>query len=136
MNWPEFISVLGYNERWRKNRRLIHPWLHKKAAESFHRSQEHEARLLLQRLIDSSSNLDDSEKIYGEFFRLVFTTSGLVNTEMDTRTLAGTLMRSIYGYQVKGVDDPLVIEVHRAVDNLAKAAVPSSTYGTYFPLSG
>ncbi|CAE6366908.1 unnamed protein product [Rhizoctonia solani] len=68
--WPEFIGALGYNDRWKKNRRLIHPWLHKKASESFHGSQQEQASLLLQRLLRSGGNVD-SEWLYGEFFFLI-----------------------------------------------------------------
>ncbi|CAE6495241.1 unnamed protein product [Rhizoctonia solani] len=65
--WPEFIGALPYNERWKKTRRLIHPWLHKKASESFHRSQQEQAKLLLRRLLRSTGDVE-SEWIYGEFF--------------------------------------------------------------------
>ncbi|QRW02510.1 cytochrome P450 family protein [Ceratobasidium sp. AG-Ba] len=47
--WPGFITLLGYNDRWRKSRRLMHTYLHKKAAEDFHSAQQLQARLLLQR---------------------------------------------------------------------------------------
>ncbi|CCO36967.1 O-methylsterigmatocystin oxidoreductase Short=OMST oxidoreductase [Rhizoctonia solani AG-1 IB] len=106
--WPEFIGALGYNDRWKKNRRLIHPWLQKKAAESFHGSQQEQARLLLKRLLISEGNVD-SEWLYGEFFL----------------TLAGTLMHSIYGYKLESMDDPFVIEARKAVDRIAQAAMPT-----------
>jgi hypothetical protein len=63
------MSILGYNDRWRKSRRLMHPWLNKQAAESFHDSQQLEARLLLQRLLQSANSLDHSEKLYSELFQ-------------------------------------------------------------------
>ncbi|CUA72652.1 O-methylsterigmatocystin oxidoreductase [Rhizoctonia solani] len=107
--WPEFIGALPYNERWKKTRRLIHPWLHKKASESFHDSQQEQSRLLLQRLSRSCGNVD-SEWLYGEFFL----------------TLASTLMRSIYGYKLENMDDPFVTEAQKAVDRIAQAAMPTN----------
>ncbi|KAF8676962.1 cytochrome P450 [Rhizoctonia solani] len=114
--WPEFIGALGYNERWQKNRRLIHPWLHKKAAETFHDSQQEQARLLLQRLLVHNGNVD-SEWLYGEFFL----------------TLAGTLMRSIYGYKLENMQDPFVIEAQKAVDRISQAAMPTNFLVNLFP---
>ncbi|KAJ1300072.1 hypothetical protein OPQ81_002554 [Rhizoctonia solani] len=117
VNFSEFISLLGYNDRWRKSRRLMHPWLHKKASESFHESQQHEARLLLQRLLLSVDRLDSSEDLFLEFFR----------------TLSSTLMRSIYGYHLHGLDDPILVEVVRLVDNLSKASMPTNFLVNAFP---
>ncbi|KAB5588560.1 O-methylsterigmatocystin oxidoreductase [Ceratobasidium theobromae] len=116
--WPQLISLLGYNDRWRKNRRLIHPWLHKKASEAFHSSQQQEAHLLLHRLSRLPNSLDTSEKLYGEFFR----------------TLANTLMRSIYGYTLESLEDPLLVEIQKALDNVVFAAVPSNFLVNTFPV--
>ncbi|KAF8593044.1 hypothetical protein BDV93DRAFT_461903, partial [Ceratobasidium sp. AG-I] len=30
MDWGNFGSLVGYNDRWRKYRRFTHPWLHQK----------------------------------------------------------------------------------------------------------
>ncbi|CAE7206215.1 unnamed protein product, partial [Rhizoctonia solani] len=109
VNSSEFISLLGYNDRWRKSRRLMHPWLHKQASQAFHESQQREARLLLQRLLSSASQLDSSEVLFQEFFR----------------TLSSTLMHSIYGYHLQDLDDPLLKEVLLMVDNLSRASMPT-----------
>ncbi|EUC62769.1 O-methylsterigmatocystin oxidoreductase [Rhizoctonia solani AG-3 Rhs1AP] len=114
--WPEFIGALRYNDRWKKTRRLIHPWLHKKASESFHDSQQEQARLLLQRLSRSRGKID-SEWLYGEFFF----------------ALAGTLMHSIYGYKLESMQDPFVTEAHKAVDRISQAAMPTNFLVNLFP---
>jgi cytochrome P450 len=67
MNWGGFITLLGYNDRWRKYRRLIHPWLQKTATEVFHPAQEHHARILLQRLSQLPAD-SDSEELSSEFY--------------------------------------------------------------------
>ncbi|CAE6486149.1 unnamed protein product [Rhizoctonia solani] len=117
VNSSEFISLLGYNDRWRKSRRLMHPWLHKQASKSFHESQQREARLLVQRLLPIVGQLDSSEALFLEFFR----------------TLSSTLMRSIYGYHLSGLDDPLLKEVLKLVDNLSKASMPTNFLVNVFP---
>ncbi|KAF8685522.1 cytochrome P450 [Rhizoctonia solani] len=92
MDSGNFIDFLGYNDRLRKCRRLMHPWLNKKACESFHESQVQDARLLLQKLMLCGRT--SSEVLYKEVFR----------------ALSGTLLHSIYGYRISGEDDPLIKE--------------------------
>ncbi|KAG8790020.1 hypothetical protein FRC12_012919 [Ceratobasidium sp. 428] len=118
VNWSLFLSLLGYNDRWKKSLRLMHPWLHKKAIVGFHTSQQVQARLLLQRLLQASDSLSTSAELEAEFFR----------------TLATTLAHSIYGYSVKSLDDPLVLGFRTATDNLAKAALPSNFLVNLFPI--
>ncbi|CAE6495813.1 unnamed protein product [Rhizoctonia solani] len=118
VNSSEFISLLGYNDRWRKSRRMMNPWLHKEASKTFHESQQREARLLLQRLLLSAGQLGSSEDLYLEFFR----------------TLSTTLMRSIYGYHLQSLDDPLLKEVLCLVDNLARASMPTNFLVNVFPI--
>jgi hypothetical protein len=66
MDSGKIIDFLGYNDRLKKSRRLMHPWLTKKACESFHESKMQDARLLLQRLMEL--NHTSSEVIYNEVF--------------------------------------------------------------------
>jgi cytochrome P450 len=66
LDWGAFASLVRYGERWRAYRRLMNPWLHKQAATAFHGSQEHEAQLLLQRLLNKCNELDSSEELEAE----------------------------------------------------------------------
>ncbi|CAE6466094.1 unnamed protein product [Rhizoctonia solani] len=109
-------SALPYNDHWRKSRRLMHPWLHKQAVESFHDSQQHGARLLIQRLM--SCNHNSSESVYHEVFT----------------ALSSTLLRSIYGYQIHGADDPLLKEASQFGQNLSSAAMPTNFLVNVFPI--
>ncbi|GAB1525238.1 hypothetical protein RhiTH_008396 [Rhizoctonia solani] len=117
VNFSELISLLGYNERWKKSRRLMHPQLNKQASKSFHESQEREARLLLQRLMSITEQVDSSEELYQEFFR----------------TLANTLMYTIYGYHLHDLNDPILKEVLQLVENLSRAAMPTNFLVNVFP---
>lgn len=117
LDWSGFVSLLGYNDRWRKIRRLIHPWLHRKAAESFHESQQREARQLLLRLARSTSSLDNSEKLYDEFFL----------------TTAIILMHSIYGYHLQSLNDPLMQKLQVSFDIFLKVVLPSNFLVNVFP---
>ncbi|KAG8735779.1 hypothetical protein FRC10_010162, partial [Ceratobasidium sp. 414] len=56
--FAKIAEELGsYNDRWKQSRRLMHPWLHKKAAEDFHSSRPLQTRLLLHRLLESSDHM-------------------------------------------------------------------------------
>ncbi|KAG9092234.1 hypothetical protein FS749_015902 [Ceratobasidium sp. UAMH 11750] len=117
VNWGKFLSLVGHNERWKKSLRLMHPWLHKKATETFYSSQQLQARLLLQRLQEASGHLNTSEELEAEFYRAVAT----------------TLAHSIYGYKVQSSEDPFVLGFREATENLAKAALPSNFLVNLFP---
>lgn len=64
--------MLGYNDRWRKFRRLTHPWLHKGAVGVFRPAQQNQARLMLTNLLDVSSNIKSSLDLEPEFLRFVY----------------------------------------------------------------
>ncbi|KAH7311787.1 cytochrome P450 [Rhizoctonia solani] len=110
MDAAGLVSILGYNDRWKKCRRIMHPWLTKQAIEKFHYSQLREARLLLQRLTSLDTNSVSSEILYHEMFT----------------ALSGTLLRSIYGYQIRGEDDPLLREAIQLVHHLSEAVMPTN----------
>lgn len=44
------------------------------------------------------------------------------------RTIASTLLRSVYGYHPDTLNDPFVTGAKQAIDNLAQAAMSTSTY--------
>ncbi|KAG9091481.1 hypothetical protein FS749_016515 [Ceratobasidium sp. UAMH 11750] len=116
MHWPGFITLLGYNDRWRKCRRLVHTWLHKKAAEDFHPSQQLQVRLLLQRLLQASGRLS-SDELEAELYRMS----------------AATLVHSVYGYTLRSSDDPFVLGLKEAMENGTTAALPSNFLVNLFP---
>ncbi|CAE6466013.1 unnamed protein product [Rhizoctonia solani] len=115
MDCGKTIDALGYGDRWRKCRRLIHPWLTKKACRSFHNSQKQDARLLLQRL--ALFERTSSEIIYTEVFA----------------ALSGTLFQSIYGYRISGRDDHLLREGMQLIQNVCEASVPANFLVNIFP---
>jgi hypothetical protein len=65
------IIVVGYNDRWRRFRRMLHPMLQKKATETFYQSQERQARLLLRRILGSCNHLESSRELEGEIYQYV-----------------------------------------------------------------
>ncbi|CAE6413849.1 unnamed protein product [Rhizoctonia solani] len=49
------------------------------------------------------------------------------------RALSGTLLRSIYGYQIHGGDDPILKEAVQLVHNLSDAVMPTNFLVNIFP---
>ncbi|KAG8742021.1 hypothetical protein FRC10_002097 [Ceratobasidium sp. 414] len=117
MDWGNLVTSLSYGERWRKSRRMMHQWLHKQAAEEFHPSQQHQARLLLQRLLSKSDSLNTSEVLELEIYT----------------TMAGTIMHSVYGLKVEDPNNTFMLKLKGAMDNIAKAALPSNFLVNSFP---
>ncbi|KAF8595143.1 cytochrome P450 [Ceratobasidium sp. AG-I] len=109
IDWGTAASLVGYNERWRTYRRLMNTWLHKKAAEGFRESQTSEAQRLLQRLLEKYERLDTSQDLEVELYW----------------TVASTVLRSVYGYQIKNLDDPFVVQARNITEVLTKAFFPT-----------
>ncbi|QRW02508.1 cytochrome P450 family protein [Ceratobasidium sp. AG-Ba] len=117
MNWGNLIVTLGYNDRWERSRRMIHPLLSKKAVEEFYPAQQLQARLLLQRLSSASNTLNKSDEVDVELYR----------------TLAAILTDSIYGYKINSTDDEFMRDFRTAANNLAEAASPANFLVNLFP---
>ncbi|KAG8742022.1 hypothetical protein FRC10_002098 [Ceratobasidium sp. 414] len=132
MDWGDLVSALGYGERWRKSRRMMHQWLHKQAAEAFHPSQQRQARILLQRLLSKADHLDSSEELELEVYRFAgYPTS--VYATFQLKAMAGTIVHSVYGLNVEDSNDTFMLKLKETVDNLAKAALPSNFLVNTFP---
>ncbi|KAG9125249.1 hypothetical protein FRC07_008412 [Ceratobasidium sp. 392] len=97
-------------ERWRRYRRLIHSRLNKQSTAAFHIPQQQQAKLLLQRLLNSSPYLTSSDKLDSEF----------------NRTIASTAFDLVYGYPLETAHDPFLNDTKVLMDNIMKAAMPSN----------
>ncbi|KAG9093876.1 hypothetical protein FRC06_011332, partial [Ceratobasidium sp. 370] len=109
MNWKNLASILEYGDRWRKTRRMMYQWLNKEAVEMFEPSQQRLARLLLQRMLSNYDHLNSSEHLELEIYR----------------TVAGTIMHSVYGLEIDGPNDVFLLKLRETVDNTSKALLPS-----------
>ena len=72
IDWGNAASLVGFNDRWRTYRRLMNPWLHKKAAHVFRQSQTNEAYSFLKRVFQRVGQIDSSEDLELEANRSVF----------------------------------------------------------------
>ncbi|CAE6458350.1 unnamed protein product [Rhizoctonia solani] len=110
MDMQGFMVFLDNNELWRKHRRALASRLNKQSALDFRPSQETQARLLLQRLLSSFKTIESSNELLLEFYR----------------TVSAIFLDSIYGYELKSVDDPFFTDNMILNDHLGKAAMPST----------
>lgn len=51
----------------------------------------------------------------------------LLNVEWG-RTVASTVLDSVYGYLLESVQDPFLVNTNEFIENMTKAVVPSSKY--------
>ncbi|QRV88293.1 cytochrome P450 family protein [Ceratobasidium sp. AG-Ba] len=112
MDWGKYPAILPYGDRWKEHRRMMHTWLQKNSVRSYQPSQEKQTRMLLARLLTSSAHLQD--ELY--------------------RTVAATLLRTVYGYQLEVLNDPFVVGARTAIDNLARAATATNFLVNGFPV--
>lgn len=105
LNLQNFVAFMDSNERWKKYRRMMHTRLNKQAVVEFQAPQQHQVRLLLQRLLNGSKHISSSSEVDGEFHM----------------TIASTLLDSVYGYQLESAQDPFVVYATKFSENLGKA---------------
>ncbi|KAG8737509.1 hypothetical protein FRC10_008089 [Ceratobasidium sp. 414] len=111
-------GLMNPSERWKKHRRIAHSRLNKQVVHVFHAQQQQQAKLLLQRILDISHHVESSEQVDVEF----------------DRTIASTVFDLVYGYPLKDVDDPFLIDKKTLTANLNRAVVPSNFLVNIFPV--
>ncbi|CAE6356947.1 unnamed protein product [Rhizoctonia solani] len=109
--WGNNTAFLPYGERWRKQRRMSHEVLHKKASEEFWPTMTKQSRRRLQRLLDHPEE-------YNEGFKCM---------------AAYTLLSSAYGYEALSSNDELVGIVDAANAGLCHSALPGNFFVNVVP---
>lgn len=69
MNLQDFVLFMNPTEQWKRYRKMLHSFLSKHAIVSFRAPQQYQSRLLLQRLLGASKDLDSSAQVESEFYR-------------------------------------------------------------------
>ncbi|CAE6475041.1 unnamed protein product [Rhizoctonia solani] len=92
MDWSRVITMIGYNDLWRHYRRIMNDWLSARATTQFHNIQEHEALLLLRRLLNAANYTQPFEHVKDTFFF----------------TMASMMFKLAYGYKLKDAQDPFL----------------------------
>ncbi|KAJ1301841.1 hypothetical protein OPQ81_009068 [Rhizoctonia solani] len=109
--WGNNTAFLPHGERWRKQRRMTHEVLHKKASEEFWPAVMKQSRLGLQRLLDYPKN-------YREEFKHI---------------AACTILSTAYGYEAASSKEKLVEIVEAANKGLCQAALPGNFFVNVVP---
>ncbi|KAH7320356.1 cytochrome P450 [Rhizoctonia solani] len=109
--WGKNTAFLPYGERWRKQRRMTHEVLHKKASEEFWPAVTRQSRLALQRLLDRPQAYSD---------------------EFKSMT-ACTILWSAYGYEAASSEEELVKIVEAANKGLCQAALAGNFFVNVIP---
>ncbi|CEL61553.1 hypothetical protein RSOLAG1IB_10116 [Rhizoctonia solani AG-1 IB] len=116
-DWPNAVSMLPYNDIWRFHRRVLNGLLNIKTVVKFHANQEHQARLLIQRLLDLTDHSKPFEGVKEELFY----------------TMAVSMFEMAFGYQIQGKNDPFLREAEQAFHNGFRAAMFANFYVNIFP---
>ncbi|QRV84989.1 cytochrome P450 family protein [Ceratobasidium sp. AG-Ba] len=117
LNWSTFIPASRYDNLHKKHRRMMHTWLNKQAIPAFHPAHQRQARDFLQRMLQTKGEVITSEYLGKEFLR----------------TFSGTLLQSIYGYNLQSLDDPFMTKPQEAIDRLVQTVTPSAFMVNTFP---
>jgi cytochrome P450 len=58
MDWGQGVVFLNNNDRWRRDRRMLHDAMHKGAVPRHHPGQEKQVHALIGRLLNTPSTLE------------------------------------------------------------------------------
>ncbi|KAH7335701.1 cytochrome P450 [Rhizoctonia solani] len=130
MDWSTNVLGARYGELWRHYRRLLNNWLNAREVVQFHSLQQHQVRLLLQRLLQGADYPNPFQQVRDEFFY----------------TMACVMFQLAYGYHLQGHDDAWFqqarLTVHRLTEgplitNFLVNAIPALVYvPDWFPGTG
>nr|AVZ23839.1 cytochrome P450 [Thanatephorus cucumeris]QDJ74245.1 cytochrome P450-5 [Thanatephorus cucumeris] len=114
MDWGQGVSFLNNNDRWRRDRRMLHKTLHKGAVPRYYPAQEKQIRALVGRLLNTPSTLE------------------AFNQELRF-ALGATLLHATYGYLPTSPDDLWITDATTATDHIAQAAQPTKFIVNFIP---
>ncbi|KAF9653254.1 CyP450 monooxygenase [Thelephora ganbajun] len=106
------LPLVGYGDRWRSSRRLLHEFLSIRATNTYDDQQHYYSRDFLLRIAESPQDLWDHIK---------FTTGALI-------------MSLTYGFDIKSHEDPFLAAAERALVILEEATVPGTFLVDTFPI--
>ncbi|CAE6537897.1 unnamed protein product [Rhizoctonia solani] len=102
---------------WRFQRRMINRLLSLRVVPKFHSLQEHQAQLLLQRLLNLTNHPKPFEGVKQEIFY----------------TMATSMFKLAYGYDLRGKDDTFLRESTLALCNGFRAVMFANFYVNFIP---
>lgn len=115
--WPGNLSVIGYTDRWRQCRRVTNDTLNSRVVVQYHELLRNQTHSLLQRLLEIS----DEEPVFDQVKEIIFF------------TIASSLFRLSYGYQLQGNEDPFFVEAKITVDHICEASMYTNFLVNLFP---
>ncbi|KAL5636445.1 hypothetical protein ACGC1H_000418 [Rhizoctonia solani] len=102
VGWESSLGMLPYGDRMRRTRKLLYEGMSVRAMTDLYPLQEREVVKFIQRLLKTPEQLQ--EHIH--------------------QTVGSSLLRLTYGYNVKGVNDPLIVMADNAMAMFSITAVP------------
>ncbi|KAJ1300416.1 hypothetical protein OPQ81_005236 [Rhizoctonia solani] len=116
-DWADSVAFLPYNDTCRSQRRMLNGLLSLKAVPKFHGLQEHQARLLLRRLLHLFDHPQPFEGVKNEIFY----------------TIATSMFKLAYGYDLQGKDDTILREATITLYNAFRAVMFANFYVNFIP---
>lgn len=114
LDWGQSVAYLDYNDRWKRDRRMLHESLHKGALPQYYPGQEKQVHALLGRLVDAPSTL-------GEF------------KEQAGFAITAGIVHATYGYTPKSQNDDWLRKLAETAEHAAQATLPTSFIVNFIP---
>ncbi|KAF9553641.1 cytochrome P450 [Agrocybe pediades] len=112
--WEFNIALLGYNDQWRLHRKICQQNFRQAAAHKYHPLQIEKVHEMLQSLLERPKEFDDHNKILSISIPL----------------------SSMYGYDVKSLDDPCIQAAEKSTNTGAILLLPGNSFVNIIPALG
>ncbi|QRW15419.1 cytochrome P450 family protein [Ceratobasidium sp. AG-Ba] len=114
LDWSEGVTFMNNNERWRRDRRMLHESLHKGVVSQYYEGQTRQIQALVGRILDKPLTFETFfEEVYFAF-----------NSSM---------MHAVYGYNPSSKDDEWLKGILNGTDHAAQAAQPTTFMVNFIP---
>lgn len=113
MDFTWLLSMMGYGERWRQGRRLLHAHVHVGTMPEYDPMQLQRAHVFARQLMKTPDHLQERAR----------------------ESFGGTVMKLVYGIDIKDKDDPYVYAAESVLHSLDDAAIPGKFLVDLLPWS-
>ena len=129
MGWNYNIALLGYGESWRYHRRICQQKFRPENLGSYHPVQTRKVHAMLQGLLASPEKFEYHNKMW-ENNVISFK---IVSSDLRSRLSVGIPMSTMYGYEVKSIDDPCIAAADQSIVLGAPLGLPGASIANVIP---
>ena len=127
MGWNYNIALLGYGDSWRYHRKICQQKFRPESLGAYHPVQTRKVHAMLQGLLVSPEKFEYHNKMWENSYL------PRSSSDFRSRLSVGIPMSTMYGYEVKSIDDPCIAAADQSIVLGAHLGLPGSSIANVIP---